>query len=293
MHAGPEYEQLRANARQQKGLYGGARAAPTFGTPRDELDRLLKNPPLSINLDDLQSALEKAEAAGVSRDLLKKGLAKVEYAERVQTAARVKALVAEIDELLSADPLEVDVEALLEAIDFAVDKEGVPEGLIEKAEAKLEEAEAAQEAKRQELRAAATKEILELCAGPTMLLDAEKLAAATKEGEECDVAKETLDLAHKRTREAARREAAAANLGYLVTGTPMEIDVVQLRTSMKEATDAGVPMAQVRDAQFALRGAERAQVNTRTPSPRPRRAHAAPTHSSPALAPPWRDRPRG
>ena len=67
---------------------------------------------------------------------------------------------------MEPEPLEVDVDALLDAIDVLTDKPGVPAGLVERAEAKAAEAEEAVQRLRDERRAAATAAIEALAAKP-------------------------------------------------------------------------------------------------------------------------------
>ena len=268
MHYGPEaYRLQQQQYKQQQKLYGGARRAPQFDTPIENLRRLLKATPLTIDLEELQDALTAAEQANVPAFELKKGIAKLEYAERVQTAARIKKLAAEVQAILFMDDLDVDVEKLLEAIEFAEGKPGVPEGLIEKAEAKLQSAEDAQERRRQELKAAATAKIMKLAHGPVMLLDAQALVDAQKEGDECGVDKDVHTLVHEKVRAAARRDAAIGNLNFFATGEPFELDTAAMRAAMKEAMEAGAPMALVKEAQIVLRQAELAQVRARNAAP--------------------------
>jgi hypothetical protein len=174
--------------------------------------------------------------------------------------ARVKKLISEFDELLKPDPLDVDTAKLIEAINFADGKPGIPDGLLEKAEEKLLIAEEEQEKRRQEIRAAAAAVIEKLLSPTPMFLDVEELTKAMAAGEEVSVDKDVLDRAHGKIRVAARRTAAASSLQYLATANPDEADVSALRAAMKEATDAGVQMEAVRDAQFVLRAAEKAQV---------------------------------
>lgn len=265
MHMGPDAERLRIAAQANQNVRLGARRAPSNDSPLDVLRRLLKATPLTVDLDELALALKNAEAAKVPAFELKKGIAKMEYAERVQTAARIKAFAAEVEVLLTLDDLDVDVEKLLEMIEFAEDKPGVPEGLIAKAEAKLQSAEEAQERRRQEIRAAATAKITALCNKPLMLLDEIELTAAAAEAVEADVADDLRTRVHEMTRAAARRSAALSNLNYLATAEPFELNTGAMRAAMAEASEAGVPMTHVKDAQFVLRNAEQQQVRRRIP----------------------------
>ena len=275
MHYGPEaYRLQQQQVKQQQKLYGGARRAPQFDTPIENLRRLLKATPLTVDLEELQDALTTAEQANVPAFELKKGIAKLEYSERVQTAARIKKLAAEVQAILFMDDLDVDVEKLLEAIEFAEGKPGVPEGLIEKAEAKLQSAEDAQERRRQELKAAATAKIMKLAHGPVMLLDAQALVDAQKEGDECGVDHDVHTLVHEKVRAAARRDAAIGNLNFFATSEPFELDAAAMRAAMKEAMEAGAPMALVKEAQLVLRQAELAQVRARNAAPATQKTRA-------------------
>jgi hypothetical protein len=267
MHMGPDAERLRIAAVANQNVRGGARRAPVLDSPLEVLRSLLKATPLTVDLDELAVALKNAEVAKVPAFELKKGIAKMEYAERVQTAARIKAFAAEVEVVIHLDDLDVDVEKLLEMIEFAEDKPGVPEGLIAKAEAKLQSAEEAQERRRQEIRAAATAKISGLCKKPLMLLDEVELTAAATEGIEADVSDELKALVHEKTRAAARRSAALSNLNYLATAEPFELNTAAMRVAMAEASEAGVPMSHVKEAQYVLRNAEQQQVRAHVSHP--------------------------
>ena len=176
---------------------------------KDRLEFIMRKPPLQIDLGELHKVLTEAEAEGVDASLLKKGLAKIDYAERVQHAARMKEISKEIEGFLKEeDPLKVDVASLLAAVEFAIGKSGISEDLISRAEAKLQEADEAQARLREQMRAEATEKIVQLANQPPMLLDPERLADAMDEGDEAGVAEKTIELARAKIREATRRNAA-------------------------------------------------------------------------------------
>ena len=95
----------------------GARAEPS--QDEREYARLLARPPLQLDCPELQAILERLEAAGAPRGLLSKGITKLEYAERVQLSARMQRLAVEMEELITAPPLDLDRERLGAAMQLA------------------------------------------------------------------------------------------------------------------------------------------------------------------------------
>ena len=263
-HFGPDADKIKASH------VGAIRAmgARTVGDTAalDDLHRIMRQPPLGMDLVALQDALVKCEDGSLcSAAELKKGLAKLEYAERIQLEARVKKIKGEMDVLLKVAPLELDVDALAALIEFAEGR--VPTEMIDRAMEALETAQGEQEKVRQAKIAAAADHIESLCGGGSwppvcvMLLDDTKLAAAMTAGEEAGVQQETIDLACSKIREAAGRDAAASRLHYLATAKADGADIDALRAAIKEATGAGVSMTSVQEAQLVLRMAERAQAS--------------------------------
>ena len=147
---------------------------PKEETPAAMLDALQKMPPATIDCDLLRKYLEEAEASGADHTLLQRGLIKLEYAERVQAAARVKALTEQVDGLLSVPDLDLDVEKLLQLLRKAEDA-GVPDAVLDRGQEKLDAADRAQEERRQELRAAAAEQLRTLSAAAPLLLGADGL----------------------------------------------------------------------------------------------------------------------
>ena len=238
----------------------GAREAPRFDTLEARLARLEKCPPLSLDIVELQEVLEALEKQGASPLSLQKGLAKLEYAQRSQVSARAKRLTDEIKGYIEEPPLELDADALLAALALAAETPGVSDALLESGEAKLNEASEAQAKQRRERSVAAAAEIERHINAPALLLDADKIRSAMAGGEGLDVDEALMQRAHEKIRAAARRNAAESRLDYLGSAFAAEADSSQLILAIKEAIDAGVPMAKVETAQRVLRQAELAKA---------------------------------
>ena len=65
-----------------------------------EFDQLLHIPPMKLDYAKLRTTLEELEEKGAPKYLLTKGIQRLEYAERVQTKARVKILSARLEDLI-------------------------------------------------------------------------------------------------------------------------------------------------------------------------------------------------
>ena len=100
---------------------------------------LEKQPPLTIDVEKLREALEQAEKDGTPSATLKRGLDKLEYAERRQAAARLQVLADMLNTFVEQPLLEVDLTefelALIES-----EEKGVEEKVLLKAGARRLEA---------------------------------------------------------------------------------------------------------------------------------------------------------
>ena len=242
----------------------GAREAPHHESLQNTLERLMRQPPMKLDTAQMQSTLRALEEEGAPKAVLSKALGKLEYAERVQAAARVKQLTSDISSYFDVPALEVDVRALLAKLQLAAENPGVPEDILERGEAKLREADAEQLRIREEKRQAATNEIERHISVAPLLLDPEAIKRAMVAGESADVDEAVLQHAKEKIRAAARRNAAATRLEYLAASEPLDVDMTVLLEAIGEAMESGVVVSSVQAAQRLMRLAERAHAPVRS-----------------------------
>lgn len=187
------------------------------GDAQAALDRLLKQPPLKVDCQELMQELKALEMrAPDATSVLQQGLAKYEYAERAQHAARVRKLSDEVDALL-VEPLDVDVVELAAALESLAALAKTSSPALQRGEAGLNAARVAQAEALERRRRAAADE-LERCASMgLLLLRVEELEHAIAAGEEAHVEPRLVAYARERLVAAARRSRAAANLEYIET----------------------------------------------------------------------------
>ena len=115
--------------------------------------RYLQVPPADIRVPGMRSAIVEAEAAGVSAEVLEK--TRVKLAEVLRVRGGVLATVIE-QEHLSRTLLKTDAFALRAVLEEVEDlnMEGIDPQLVKRAQARVEECEAAQEAQLSALRMA-------------------------------------------------------------------------------------------------------------------------------------------
>ena len=150
-----------------------------------ELERLLRQPPLNVSLRALMTALQALEGAGgakmaTHKALLAKGLAKYEYAERAQRKARVKQRIDQVEQLLQHcreldGYFTLDLDALRVALSSLASDAPEESALIEQGEAALLESQRVKEEMRATKKRAAIAELERCMSLPPPLLE-ERLA---------------------------------------------------------------------------------------------------------------------
>lgn len=228
-----------------------------------ELEQALREPPMKVDpakLEQLLSMAEEVEDDGTVKPVIKRGLERLEYAKRAQLQVRVAKITTEVEELMKPSLLEIDQQALLEALEIAADTPSVAESLLARGEATLRNAEAAWVKLREQKRREALAALQAAVTPPLHELDPEAIKAAMVLGEEAEVDEETMLHAQAQLRAVTRRNAAASRLEYLISADPDDADPRVLLEAIEEGALSGVTMATVQEAQTIVRETERARA---------------------------------